>query len=52
MSNEEAAAVVLEQQRPGWRNAKHARDWPRSLRAYAFPCIGTLPVSEVIQHLL
>ena len=34
---EEAAAAVLEQQRPGWRNAKHARDWPRSLRAYAFP---------------
>ena len=24
---EEAAAAVLEQQRPGWRNAKHARDW-------------------------
>ena len=44
---EEAAAVVLEQQRPGWRNAKHARDWPRSLRAYAFPRIGALPVSEV-----
>ena len=47
MSNEEAAAAVLEQQRPGWRNAKHARDWPRSLRAYAFPRIGGLPVSEV-----
>ena len=38
---------MLEQQRPGWRNAKHARDWPRSLRAYAFPRIGALPVSEV-----
>ena len=44
---EEAAAEVLEQQRPGWRNAKHARDWPRSLRAYAFPRIGAMPVSEV-----
>ena len=44
---EEVAALVLEQQRPGWRNAKHARDWPRSLRAYAFPRIGALPVSEV-----
>ena len=44
---EEAAAVVLEQQRPGWRNAKHARDWPRSLRAYVFPRIGALPVSAV-----
>ena len=44
---EEAAAEVLEQQRPSWRNAKHARDWPRSLRAYAFPRIGAMPVSEV-----
>ena len=26
---------------------QHARDWPRSLRAYAFPRIGVLPVSEV-----
>ena len=30
---EEAAAEVLAQQRPGWRNAKYGQDWPRSLRA-------------------
>ena len=44
---EAAAARVLEQQRFGWRNAKHALDWPRSLRAYAFPRIGAVPVSAV-----
>ena len=44
---EEAAAVVLEQQRPGWRHARYERDWPRSLRAYAFPRIGVVPVSDV-----
>ena len=44
---EAAAARVLDQQRTGWRNAKHAEDWPRSLRAYAFPRIGALPVSKV-----
>ena len=44
---EEAAAVVLEQQRPGWRHARYERDWPRSLRAYAFPRIGPVPVSDV-----
>ena len=44
---EEAVARVLEQQRPGWRNLKHAQDWPRSLRAYAFPRIGGVAVSEV-----
>ena len=37
---EEAAAAVLEQQRLGWRHARYERDWPRSLRAYAFPRIG------------
>ena len=44
---EEAAAVVLEQQRSGWRHARYERDWPRSLRAYAFPRIGAMPVSDV-----
>ena len=44
---EEAAAVVLEQQRPGWRHARYAQDWPRSLRAYALPRIGAMPVSDV-----
>ena len=44
---EAAAARVMEQQRAGWRNAKHAQDWPRSLRAYAFPRIGAVPVSMV-----
>ena len=37
----------MEQHRPGWRNAKHARDWPRSLRAYAFPRIGAVPGSDM-----
>ena len=44
---EEAAAAVLEQQRSGWRHARYERDWPRSLRAYAFPRIGAMPVSDV-----
>ena len=43
----EAAAAVLEQQRSGWRHARYERDWPRSLRAYAFPRIGAMPVSDV-----
>ena len=32
---------------PARRNAKYALDWPRSLRGYAFPRIGALPVSAV-----
>ena len=44
---EEAAAAVLEQKRDSWRNEKHAKDWPTSLRRYVFPQLGEKPVSEI-----
>ena len=44
---EEASARVLAQKQTGWRNPKHAKDWPASLRLYAFPRIGAMPVSDV-----
>jgi integrase len=31
----------------GWRNAKHAAQWPQSLEDYAYPVIGDLPVGAV-----
>ena len=43
----EAAMRVLEQKRAGWRNPRHAREWISSLRRFAFPRIGKMPVSEV-----
>ena len=43
----DAAARVLEQKRAGWRNPKHALDWPASLERYVFPAIGQRRVSEV-----
>ena len=43
----EAAARVLEQLRPGWRSARHAKDWVSSLRGYAFPQLGHRPVGEI-----
>ncbi len=42
-----AASRVLEQKRAGWRNPKHAKDWPASLERHAFPRIGGRSVSEV-----
>ena len=42
-----AAARVLEQKRAGWRNTRHPASWLSSLERYAFPCIGSRPVSEV-----
>ena len=43
----EAAQRLIEQKRPGWRNASEARQWRSSLARYAFPHIGARPVAEV-----
>ena len=43
----EAASRVLEQKRDGWRGRRSHREWIASLRRYAFPRIGKMPVSEV-----
>ena len=43
----EAASRVLEQKQGGWRNPRHPREWLSSLRRFAFPRIGKMPVSEV-----
>ena len=43
----EAAERVVEQKRSGWRKPRQSHDWMASLRRYAFPRIGRMPVSEV-----
>ncbi len=43
----EAAVTVVEQKRAGWRSPRQAADWLHSLQRYAFPRIGSRPVSEV-----
>ena len=43
----EAAGRVVEQKRSGWRNPKHAQDWPASLERFVFPRFGQRSVSEV-----
>ena len=42
-----AAALVVEQKRAGWRDAKYAGAWLSRLERHAFPRIGNRPVSEV-----
>ncbi len=43
----QAAEAYIESKRDEWKNAKHADQWPSSLKAYAYPVIGDLPVSGV-----
>jgi integrase len=37
----------------GWKNAKHAAQWAKTLETYAYPAIGELPVSDVeVRHVM
>ena len=46
---EEIAKQVHIERLPTWKNPKHAQQWINTLRDYAFPKIGRLPVSSVGQ---
>ncbi|GGC79537.1 tyrosine-type recombinase/integrase [Vreelandella lutescens] len=41
------AARYIQSHRRSWRNAKHARQWVSTLKTYARPVIGNLPVENV-----
>jgi integrase len=43
----QCAERYIEAHRPGWKNAKHAAQWPATLEAYAYPVIGKLPVKKI-----
>lgn len=43
----EAAATYIDLHRDTWRNAKHGEQWGNTLRDYAFPTIGHLPVTDI-----
>ena len=43
----EAVEAVFAAKRPGWRSQKHANEWRQTLRVYAEPKLGKLPVGEV-----
>lgn len=47
MTFAECAERYIEAHRAGWRNAKHAAQWPQSLEAYVYPVFGELPVEAV-----
>ena len=43
----EAAHTVHRENRPRWRNDKHAAAWIRTLERYAFPLIGNKPIDRI-----
>jgi integrase len=44
---DEAAEQFIAAMSAGWRNAKHAQQWRNTLKTYASPVIGSLPVREI-----
>ena len=43
----ECAQDLIAAKRSGWRNAKHAAQWPSTLETYAFPVIGDKRPADV-----
>jgi integrase len=43
----QCAAAYIENHRAAWKNRKHAAQWEATLRTYAYPVFGNLPVATV-----
>jgi integrase len=43
----ECAERFIQAQQSGWRNVKHAKQWPSSLETYVYPTLGNLPVAAI-----
>jgi integrase len=43
----EACARYIAANRAGWKNIKHAAQWEATLKTYAYPLIGALPVQSI-----
>jgi integrase len=47
MSFRQCAEAYVQAHKAGWKNAKHAAQWPATLQTYAYPVIGDLPVQGI-----
>jgi integrase len=47
MTFRECALAYIAAHRSGWKNAKHAAQWPATLEQYVFPVLGALAVQAV-----
>lgn len=47
MTFDQCANAYVSAHRAGWKNAKHADQWTNTLRTYASPVFGQLPVAEI-----
>jgi integrase len=47
MTFKECAERYIASHTAGWRNPKHAAQWPSTLEAYVYPVCGSLPVQDI-----
>ena len=47
MSFRQCADAYIKAHSPSWKNPKHRQQWPNTLRDYAFPIFGPLPVANI-----
>jgi len=47
MTFEHCAKAYIEAHKAGWKNSKHAAQWPSTLATYVHPVFGSLPVQAV-----
>jgi integrase len=47
MTFQECAERYIEAHQAGWKNPKHAKQWPSTLETYVYPVFGALPVQAV-----
>jgi integrase len=47
LSFREAAEQFIAQREAAWKNGRHHQQWNQTLRQYAYPVIGALPVSAI-----
>jgi integrase len=47
MTFQECAERYIEAHRAGWKNPKHAKQWPSTLETYVYPTFSALPVQVV-----
>lgn len=48
-----AAKQYIAKEKDGWRNRKHEKQWTSTLKVYAEPTLGTLPVDRIeVAHII
>lgn len=48
----ECATQYIEDNRSGWKNAKHAKQWTTTLETYAYPHIGKTAVADITTKMI